>query len=63
MGRPPGRMDPADYVLRRFTAGEEPDVELLVGAAAEVLVRFAAEGADAARQHAGETAKRLGISD
>ena len=37
VGRPPGSMDPADYVLRRFTKKELPEVEVMVEDAAEVV--------------------------
>jgi PTH1 family peptidyl-tRNA hydrolase len=37
VGRPPGRMDPADFVLRRFAAEERPEVDLMVEDAADVL--------------------------
>jgi len=35
VGRPPPRMDPADYVLGKFAKAEETDVELVVQLAAE----------------------------
>ena len=63
VGRPPGRMDPADFVLRRFTKKEQSDVELLVVEAADVLAAFAIDGDEAARQYAGDATQRLGISD
>jgi PTH1 family peptidyl-tRNA hydrolase len=62
VGRPPGRMDPADFVLRRFAKNEEPDVALLIVEAADVLAVFASDGDEAARQYAGEASQRLGIS-
>ena len=62
VGRPPGRMDPADFVLRRFYDRERDDVALMVRAAADVLRRFGADGGDAARQEAGEATRRLGIT-
>lgn len=34
VGRPPGRMDPADYVLRRFAKAERTEVDLVVQDAA-----------------------------
>ena len=61
VGRPPGRMDPADYVLRRFTSKERPDADLLVAEASDVLRTFAADGDEAARQYAGDATQRLGI--
>jgi len=37
VGRPPGRMDPAVYVLRRFSVRERPEVDLMVADAADVV--------------------------
>lgn len=62
VGRPPGRMDPADFVLRPFTKAERPDVDLVVAAAADVLRIFVEAGPDAARQEAGDATTRLGIA-
>ncbi len=42
VGRPPTRMDPADYVLGRFAKAEETDVELVLQLAAEAA-RLAVE--------------------
>jgi PTH1 family peptidyl-tRNA hydrolase len=42
IGRPPPRVDPADYVLGRFAKAEETDVELAVELAAEAA-RLAVE--------------------
>lgn len=42
IGRPPGRQEPADYVLSDFAASERPELELEIARAAdavEVLVR------------------------
>ena len=61
VGRPPGSMDPADFVLRRFNVRERPDMDLLVVAGAGVLEVFAAAGGEAARQEAGDATGRLGI--
>lgn len=61
VGRPPGRMDPADYVLRRFASSERGDVESMIVEAADVLRVFAASGGEAAAQEAGEATRRLGI--
>jgi len=52
VGRPPGKMDPADFVLQRFGAGGE--AEILVQEAADVLEAFVAGGVEAARQVAGD---------
>ncbi len=35
IGRPPGRMDPADYVLRRFSAAERRELDVAVELAAD----------------------------
>ena len=40
VGRPPGNQDPAQYVLRRFSTDERSEVDLLVGDAAAVVVRW-----------------------
>lgn len=37
VGRPPGNMDPADYVLRRFASTERGEVEFILGDAADVV--------------------------
>lgn len=53
VGRPPGRMDPADFVLRRFTGKEQPEADLMVQLAADVVERFIVEGGEAAQQLTG----------
>lgn len=37
IGRPPGRQDPADYVLRDFTAAERKELPLFVDRAADAV--------------------------
>lgn len=37
VGRPPGRMDPADYVLKDFAAAERVEAEILVGEAVDAV--------------------------
>jgi PTH1 family peptidyl-tRNA hydrolase len=44
IGRPPGRMDPADYVLRDFTAAERKELPLVVGRAADAVEMLLADG-------------------
>jgi len=44
VGRPPGRMDPAVFVLRGFAAAERPDVELHVGRTADAVEALLADG-------------------
>ena len=50
IGRPPGRMDAADYVLHDFSSTERSEVPLLIGDAADALERLVAEGLQAAQQ-------------
>ena len=54
VGRPPGRMDPADFVLRRFAKAEQDEAALMMQLAADVAEVFVERGGDAARQAAGE---------
>jgi peptidyl-tRNA hydrolase, PTH1 family len=51
IGRPPGRMDAADYVLHDFSGTERSEVPLLVSDAADAAERLVAEGLVAAQQH------------
>lgn len=53
VGRPPGRMDPAAYVLQRFDAAERPEVDQMVDDAADVAEAWITD-AEAAVQRAGE---------
>jgi peptidyl-tRNA hydrolase, PTH1 family len=47
VGRPPGRQDPADYVLRRFGSRERVEADLLVADAADVVERWVGDPARA----------------
>jgi len=40
VGRPPARIDPADFVLRRFTKTEEAGIESMVDDAADVVEKW-----------------------
>lgn len=53
VGRPPGNMDPAAFVLRRFSKAEREEVDFLVQDAGDVLERFLTD-AEAAILLAGE---------
>ncbi len=53
VGRPPGRMDPATYVLKPFAKAERSEIDLLVHDAADVVERFLTDQAGAI-QMAGE---------
>jgi PTH1 family peptidyl-tRNA hydrolase len=54
IGRPPGRQDPAAFVLRPFSAPERRDLALLVDRAADAVERTITQGVPAAqnRYHA-----------
>ncbi|HZJ49089.1 MAG TPA: aminoacyl-tRNA hydrolase [Acidimicrobiia bacterium] len=54
VGRPPGRVDPADYVLGRFAKVERATVEDSIIKAVQVVEVFSVEDGEAARQKAGE---------
>lgn len=47
VGRPPGSMDPADFVLRRFSAAERDEVPFIVADAADVVESWVADPARA----------------
>ena len=55
VGRPPQRVDPADYVLERFNKAERVEMDDVIMRAAQVAEVFAIEDGEAARQHAGES--------
>src|SRR3990170_630077 len=46
VGRPPGRQDPADFVLEPFSKRERPEVEILVGEAADAVLSLVRDGLD-----------------
>jgi PTH1 family peptidyl-tRNA hydrolase len=50
IGRPPGRIDAADFVLHDFSSSERSEVALLVSDAADALECLVAEGLVAAQQ-------------
>ena len=47
IGRPPGRQDPADFVLEPFAKREEGDVAALIDDAADAVVSLVREGLQA----------------
>ncbi len=49
IGRPPGRMDPADFVLRDFSAVERKELALVVDTAADAVEQIVTEGLAAAQ--------------
>lgn len=54
VGRPPDRVDPADYVLDRFAKVERASVDDAVIRSVRVVEAFAVAGGPAAREKAGE---------
>jgi PTH1 family peptidyl-tRNA hydrolase len=46
IGRPPGRQDPADYVLSDFGAAERKELDFLVDRAADVVEAVVLEGVE-----------------
>jgi peptidyl-tRNA hydrolase, PTH1 family len=49
IGRPPGRQDPADFVLREFTSAERKDLGFHVDRAADAVEALLANGLEAAQ--------------
>jgi PTH1 family peptidyl-tRNA hydrolase len=49
IGRPPGRQDPADFVLRPFAGSERAEVALLLGEAVDAVELLVREGLAAAQ--------------
>lgn len=49
IGRPPGRQDPADFVLRDFTTTERKELELIVDRAADAVEAIIVRGLEPAQ--------------
>lgn len=49
IGRPPGRQDPADYVLKRFAKAERDAIDVARERAADAIVDLVTEGLEAAQ--------------
>lgn len=49
IGRPPGRQDPADWVLRDFSAAEQKEIDLHLERAADAVEALIADGLAAAQ--------------
>lgn len=49
IGRPPGRQDPAEFVLRAFATGERAEVDLLCAEARDAVAVLVREGLAAAQ--------------
>ena len=61
IGRPPGRMDAADYVLQRFSADEQAALPAIFDRGVEAIRLFAVSGLDAAMNYV--NGGGLGIGD
>ena len=44
IGRPPGRQDPAIYVLKPFTKIQKEEIEFAIGKAAEMVLSIIKDG-------------------
>jgi PTH1 family peptidyl-tRNA hydrolase len=42
IGRPPGRQDPAKFVLKNFTKKEREELDFIINEAADVALKLAA---------------------
>ena len=51
VGRPPGRQDPADYVLSDFSGAERKELEFLVDRAADFVEMIVEKGLEPAQNH------------
>lgn len=60
VGRPPGRMDPADWVLKDFAKADEPDVELLVDDGADAVLSLVRDGLQATQDRFNRAGPREG---
>jgi PTH1 family peptidyl-tRNA hydrolase len=49
IGRPPGRQDPADYVLREFSTAERKELPFLLDRAADAVETLIGQGLEAAQ--------------
>jgi peptidyl-tRNA hydrolase, PTH1 family len=49
IGRPPGRQDPADYVLKRFSRAEREEIDVVVEEACDAVLDLVHDGLEAAQ--------------
>jgi PTH1 family peptidyl-tRNA hydrolase len=49
VGRPPGRQDPADYVLRRVPASQREEIDVTLERATDALLDLLSDGLEAAQ--------------
>lgn len=60
ISRPPGRMDPADYVLRDFSPVERRDLDVLVDRCADAVEQLLAQGLAATQNQLHSSARHTG---
>jgi PTH1 family peptidyl-tRNA hydrolase len=60
IGRPPGQMDPADYVLQDFDSAEKPAIEDALERAAAAIETWLAEGIEEAMDRYNRRTSRIG---
>jgi PTH1 family peptidyl-tRNA hydrolase len=48
IGRPPGRMEAADYVLQDFSRNEQESLSMVLGTATEAILTFITDGLEKA---------------
>ncbi|MBD2765235.1 aminoacyl-tRNA hydrolase [Kocuria sp. cx-455] len=51
VGRPPGRMDTADYVLKRFSGTQAKELPLVIGDAADAVEMLSTKGLTGTQQY------------
>jgi peptidyl-tRNA hydrolase, PTH1 family len=49
IGRPPGRMDPAAYVLKKFSASDREEIDIVVERACDAILDLVSSGLEAAQ--------------
>ena len=49
VGRPPGRQDPADFVLKSFTDRERPEIDVVLEEAADAVLAIVRDGLPSAQ--------------
>lgn len=57
VGRPPGRQDPADFVLDAFSKRERDDAEVLIEEAADAVLTLVRDGLQAAQDRHNRTGR------
>jgi PTH1 family peptidyl-tRNA hydrolase len=58
VGRPPGRQDPADYVLEPFSNKQLEDKDVMIQDAADAVLALIRDGLNAAQEQFNRGARR-----